>query len=254
MSADVSKSGPLRVALRVLGEPVALEIPQPEGRIRLDEALPLLRHLDDQTIDIAVRHAQAGGARISCCAGCSACCKAQPVPVTPPEAYALRRLVGKMPQERREQVQARFADRVARLRAAGLEKAYLERDPDLTKEKARAIAERYFALKLACPFLENDRCSIYEERPFVCRQYLVTSPADLCADPLRNPVAPLPMPLAAATATLESATKLLGAPQFTVPLVLALEYAATRQQELEQTFVAGEVFRSWLGAAAGGNA
>lgn len=254
MSADVSRSRPLRVALRVLGEPVTLEVAQPEGRIRLDEALPLLRHLDNQTIDIAVRQAEAGGARISCCAGCAACCKAQPVPVTPPEAYALWRLVEGMPQERREQVHSRFADRVARLREAGLDKAYLERDPDLTKDKARAVAERYFDLKLACPFLEDDRCSIYEERPFVCRQYLVTSPAALCADPLHNPVAPLPMPLAAATATLENATKLLGAPQFTVPLVLALEYAGAHRRELEQTFVAGEVFRSWLGAAAGGPA
>jgi Fe-S-cluster containining protein len=250
MSADVPSPKTMRIALRVLGEPVTVEAPQSDGPIRLDEALPLLRQLDDHAIGVAVRQAEAGGARISCCAGCAACCKAQPVPVTPPETYALWRLVETLPQERRDRVKARFADRVGRLREAGLDKAYLERDPTLTKEKARAVAERYFALKLACPFLEDDRCSIYAERPFVCRQYLVTSPAALCADPLHNPVAPVAMPLAAATATLDSATELLGTPQYTVPLVLALEYAAAHRQQLEERFLAADVFRNWLGAVA----
>jgi uncharacterized protein len=32
----------------------------------------------------------------------------------------------------------------------------------------------------ACPFLEDDKCSIYEHRPFVCRVYHVLSPSELC--------------------------------------------------------------------------
>jgi hypothetical protein len=69
-----------------------------------------------------------------------------------------------------------------------------------------------------------------------CRQYLVTSPAALCEDPFNNPVEPLPVPIAAAGATLQTAEKMLGAPQYTMPLVLALEYAESRRQELERTF------------------
>ena len=37
------------------------------------------------------------------------------------------------------------------------------------------------ALGIACPFLEDESCSIYEERPITCREYLVTSPPEYCA-------------------------------------------------------------------------
>jgi Fe-S-cluster containining protein len=34
---------------------------------------------------------------------------------------------------------------------------------------------------MACPFLENDSCSIYLDRPIRCREFLVTSDARYCA-------------------------------------------------------------------------
>src|SRR5205823_1145921 len=126
--------------LRVLGEPVAAEVPRPAGPVRLDEVLPLLRQLDDQAIGQAVRRAEAAGEAVSCRKGCSTCCRAQPVPVTPPEAYALLRLVEALPEPRRSDVRRRFAENVGRLEAAGLRGQYLARDPDLTPEGARALA------------------------------------------------------------------------------------------------------------------
>jgi len=248
----MSASSPnmVRVSLRVLGESVAVEMPRPEGAIRLDEVLPFLRALEDRVVEVALRHTEAGGAMVSCRAGCAACCKAQPAPVTPPEAYALARLVESSPEPRRREVLARFAERVERLEAAGLAKHFLDRDESLTNEAARAIAAKYFSLGLICPFLENDSCSIYADRPFVCRQYLVTSPAELCEDPFRNPVKPVPMPIAAAGAALQTAEKMLDSPQYTVPLILALEYVARARPELERTFAAPELYKTWLGALA----
>src|SRR5262249_27604744 len=147
------------------------------------------------------------------------------VPITPPEAYALLRLVENLPEPRPAKVRARFADRVPRLRDAGLADHFLQRDRDVTKEQARDAAPRYFPLGLVCPFLEDDACGIYKDRPFVCRQYLVTSPAALCHDPFANPVEVIPMPIAAAGAMRRTAAKFLKKPQFTVALTLALEYA-----------------------------
>jgi Fe-S-cluster containining protein len=232
----------IRVQLRILGEPVAVEAPQPPERVRLDEVLPLLRDIDNRAVDLAVKRTEEDGKTVSCRKGCSACCRAQPVPVTPPEAYALWRLVEDLPEPRRAEVRARFADRVRRLRDAGLADGFLQRADDLTKEQARDAAQRYFRLGLVCPFLEDDACGIYEDRPFVCRQYLVTSPAELCRDPFTNPVEVIPMPVAAAGAMLRTATNLLGTPQFTVPLTLALEYAEAHRAELERTFASRDVF------------
>ena len=52
---------------------------------------------------------------------------------------------------------------------------------------------RYLGLELACPFLEDDACSIYAERPSACREYLVSSPKELCARPLTEPVQAVPI-------------------------------------------------------------
>jgi Fe-S-cluster containining protein len=238
----------VRIELKVLGERIAVEAPQPPDPARLDQLLPLLRVIDDAVIDRAVRRAEADGRTVSCRKGCSACCRAQPVPVTPPEAYALLRLVEDLPEPRRTDVRERFADRVRRLRDAGLIDTYLTRDPSLDGTKARAHAERYFRLGLACPFLEDDACGIYADRPFVCRQYLVTSPAELCADPFHNPVRPIPIPVAPATATLRIAEDVAGTPPYTVPLVLALEYAQAHREELERTAPSPALARRWVTA------
>ena len=37
-------------------------------------------------------------------------------------------------------------------------------------------------------------CSIHSERPLVCREYLVTSAAELCAGPAQEGVTPVPVP------------------------------------------------------------
>src|SRR5262245_8112451 len=83
----------VRLRMRVLGEPVAVEAPMPPERVRLDEVLPLLHKIDDHAVGLAVRRSEAEGKTVSCRKGCSACCRTGPVPVTPPEAYALLRLV-----------------------------------------------------------------------------------------------------------------------------------------------------------------
>jgi Fe-S-cluster containining protein len=237
----------VRVALRVLGEEVAADVPQPTGLVRLDAVFPLLRALDDAAIDGAVRRVTATGEAVSCRKGCSACCRAQPVPITPPEAFALLLLVESMPEPRQTEMRTRFADDVRRLGETGLRDQYLNRDPALSRDEARDLARRYFALGLVCPFLTDDACGIYLDRPFVCRQYLVTTPAELCADPFGNAVKPIPMPLAPATATLKTAEALLGSPQYTVPLALALDYAAAHRAELERMFPAEKLFRRAVG-------
>ena len=116
------------------------------------------------------------------------------------------------------------------------------RDEGLTREGARALTRRYLALGITCPFLERDACSIYADRPFVCRQYFVTSPPDLCKAPLDNAVKPVGMPAVFATAVLEATESLSGRPQYTVPLVLALEYAAANDAELARTCDARTAF------------
>ena len=242
----------IELVLRIDGEPLPVSAPQPPARGRLDELLPAMQAIDNAAIGHAIRKAEAAGKQVTCAKGCSACCRAQPVPVTPPEAHALLLLVEAMPAARRREVEARFADRVARLREAGLADGFLHRDPALDADGARTLARDYFALGLVCPFLQDDACSIHPQRPFVCRQYLVTSDPALCADPFANPIEVVPMPVQAATSMLSAASWAMATRQHTVPLTLALEHARAHREALRQRVDAEPVFRHWLQALASG--
>ncbi len=234
----------VRVQLKVLGQPIDAEVPTPPPAVRLDAVLPLLRQLDDKAVDLAVAKVEAEtGERVTCAKGCSACCRAQPVPVTPVEAYALWRLVEGLPEPRRTDVRDRFAANAAALLEAGLLEQYLERPQTLRQEDALPIAKQYFGLGLVCPFLTDDACGIYAERPFVCRQFLVTSPPALCANPFDEAIRGVPAPVRFAHAMLDSSETFLTTPQATIPLALALEYVARHRAELERTFPAEAVFR-----------
>jgi Fe-S-cluster containining protein len=241
-----------QIRLKLFGRPVEASAPVPPGPARLDELLPFFRRLDDAVVDAAVAHVTAEGRTVSCRRGCSACCRAQPVPILPAEAYALLRLVESLPEPRQSQVRAAFADRVARLEASGEAGIWRSQFRDVPLDEARAAAQRYFRLGLVCPFLSDEgACGIYEHRPLVCRQYLVTSPAENCRDAFEHSIERVPFPLKPIEAGLTAADGLLGRPQVTIPLVLALEYAAAHRAELERTFEPTDVFRRWMTALTG---
>jgi Fe-S-cluster containining protein len=49
------------------------------------------------------------------------------------------------------------------------------------KNKVEEVGDRYWTEKILCPFLENNICTIYEVRPYVCAGYYVTSPLSYCS-------------------------------------------------------------------------
>jgi Fe-S-cluster containining protein len=238
-----------RIALRLLGEEIAARVEVPAERGRLDQLLPLLLELDQAAIEVAVRKNPSGKA-VSCAKGCSACCRAQPVPITPPEAYALSKLVEGLPEPRQSEVKQRFAERVIALDQAGLRQIFLREAPLESATQARQAVEQYVQLQLACPFLEDDACSIHPQRPFVCRQYLVTSDPALCDDPLHNDVEVVPMPMQPAHAMLSVTEQFLHLKTGTIPLVLALVYVEKHRQKLDQQVPMKEALQHWLMAVA----
>lgn len=159
---------------------IAHPITVPNAAVPATDVLPALQGL----VNAVVGAAEAGQA-ISCRRGCGACCR-QLVPISRTEGEALLALVEAMPHERRKAARARFAEAEAAITLAGL----AERSGKSDREMSLA----YFALRVPCPFLEDESCSIHPDRPLVCREYLVTSPAELCSGPAQEGVAPVPVP------------------------------------------------------------
>jgi hypothetical protein len=111
------------------------------------------------------------------------------------EAEALSEWMDTLPEERRVELEARFHRTLLALRDAGAIEKILDDRWTLEEETATQLAIDYFHAGVACPFLEDENCSIHPIRPLACREYLVTSPPALCQDPSANQVAGVRLPL-----------------------------------------------------------
>jgi Fe-S-cluster containining protein len=109
------------------------------------------------------------------------------VPVSQPEARQIHDLLENLPPARRDELQRRFASARERLASTDLPDR-MARAEQLEDAERQQLAVDYFKLGVACPFLEDESCSIYADRPLVCREYLVTTPAENCAQPMAAPV------------------------------------------------------------------
>ena len=178
MADQAHSTATLRLAVGTLR--IAHPITVPSGRVAAVEVVPALQGL----VNAVVAAAESGQA-ISCRKGCGACCR-QLVPVSRSEGERLLGVIEGLPAERRAHLAERFAAAEAAIVAGGLAERGDRTDRDLSAA--------YFALGVPCPFLEDESCSIHPERPLVCREYLVTSPAELCAGPRQEGVTPVPVP------------------------------------------------------------
>jgi Fe-S-cluster containining protein len=210
----------------------------PTGFVPVTAIVPLMRRIGEEAHALEQAHLIETGKAISCQKGCAACCRMM-VPLSAPEAFSLRDYVRGLPGERQARIAERFAQAKSRLLSHGLwhrlrDMVEAEQTPD--DDALDPVNRDYYALRMPCPFLEEELCSIYEERPAACRELLVTSPAEWCQDLVTNPVEEVRPPV-----RIGSALGLLWgdlskrAPRL-IPLPLALEWAERHHRDNEATW------------------
>jgi Fe-S-cluster containining protein len=216
--------------MSIAGAPLAIDLTIPTSSTRLIDILPVFQSLADVVVGTVAEAVEASGERISCKAGCGACCR-QLVPISEVEARRIRDLVESLPEPRRSQIRQRFAEARRKLEAAGLLAPLLH--PERIKNADRLpLGLNYFHQQIPCPFLENESCSIHPDRPIACREYLVTSPAEHCANPSAETVRCVKMPrsiwaLLARFDPVDPSAELLR----WVPLIVAPEWADAHPDE-----------------------
>jgi Fe-S-cluster containining protein len=222
-----------------------------QGELVPAEELPAARKLSYELTTIALKSACQGGQTVSCKAGCGACCR-QLVAISLAEAQLLADVVAAMPIERQAVIRGRFAAALGRLEEAGLLDStepggnrMLQASPD--DPSVSGVARRYFRQQIACPFLEDESCSIHPDRPLVCREYHVTSPAADCAKLYQIPVDAVEPPIRIGDVMTRLSHTVTGAPLGSVPLVLALEWAAAHPEISRQKMDGLELLKSMMG-------
>ena len=216
----------------------------PAGPVRVVDILPVLHSLASAVVAAGEEQAREAGKVISCRAGCWACCR-QLIPISEMDARYLAALVEAMPEPRRTQVVERFRAAVARLEELGLIAKFREMSR-YTPAERQEIAMDFFYAGVACPFLEDESCSIHPARPMVCREYLVTNPPENCANPTVTNIEMVPLP-AKPSLALYRFTNGVGEDKWRyLPLVLALEWAGEHAGDEQPELPGPEILMNFL--------
>ena len=190
-----------RVAIAIRGVPVQMELTVPANPVKPQRMLPVFQKMTNSFVAMSVEAMNALGEEISCKAGCGACCS-HVVPIAEVEVYQIAELVENMPEPRQSKIKRRFSEAVEHFEAIG----WFERvqktgnlkapeNPEYVPTELMDAAMEYFDQGISCPFLEDNSCSIHENRPLSCREYLVTSPAKNCSKPTAENIRKVPMPV-----------------------------------------------------------
>lgn len=132
----------------------------------MPEMLNSYRRLIGQVDDWFNRCLDAGGSKLACRGGCSACCRAL-FDITLLDAWLLRDAFARLPQATRRSVLVRSEERLLQLRQRwpGLDSPYL-----LNAMPDEEWTEMPEDDNTPCPLLDdNGFCLIYESRPLTCR-------------------------------------------------------------------------------------
>ncbi|MFC3148965.1 YkgJ family cysteine cluster protein [Piscinibacterium candidicorallinum] len=221
----------LDTELRVRNRGIRIELDVPQRLESAEFLLPTARRLANRVIQIAVEDVAAAGEPISCKAGCGACCK-QLVPILPSEARRIAKIVDEMPQPRQGVIRERFAQASQAMQAAKIDAALRSAANTLTPDEANALGMKYFEMGVSCPFLEEGSCSIYEERPLICREYLVSSPASECEWPTAEKIKKVAIPAKVAQAAMQLEQDAQG--RRWVALTHSLDYAQTHPEPTDR--------------------
>jgi Fe-S-cluster containining protein len=166
--------------LDILGKPACFHINVENVQARLSDMVPLARAFSTKMAIATLERLRESGKSVPCCKGCSACCSYL-VPLSVPETFRLVEELATMPPEKGRTLLRSSLDTA---------KTILEQMPrDLTEDESASkdngirsdqLGAWYAGLGLRCPFLSDNLCVTYDQRPIACREHIVTGSETSC--------------------------------------------------------------------------
>ncbi len=219
-----------QITLSVNGIPLEMQMTVPAKPVKPQRMLPIFGQIANSFTELGIKAVEEENQQVSCKKGCGACCR-QPVPLAEIEAYQIAELVENLPEPRRSEIEKRFDAAANHFHKIG----WFEKLENC-KEKAEVEKKvlEYLLEDIACPFLENECCSIHQQRPVGCREYLVTSPAVNCSKPTAETVRLIPFPLKASNGLRQVGRSNNLQKMNFVPFVRALEWVKKYPEKFEK--------------------
>ena len=232
------------ISLQTPSGEISTAVGVPAGFVPITAILPLMRSLGGEAQVLEQRRLLEAGQRISCEKGCAACCRML-VPISVPEAFALTNAIDQLDQKERNRLLAKLDLAQQQLARAGILKqlsSLADSSEPLNDEAIEPLNRAYYALRMPCPFLDNETCSIYADRPAACRELAVTSPATECQEMTKQTVQPVPVAVRLSTALSLLWADLTGTAPRLIPLPLAIDWARRHKEEQTNQWAGTELF------------
>jgi Fe-S-cluster containining protein len=233
--------------LDILGESLNFCINVGKGRVKLADIVPLARTFCDKITEIAVRQALSDQCHIPCGKGRSACCR-HLVPLSVPEALRLKEEIDAAPAYRRE-LMLRACLRESRIilnhrPPKTLISQTTESSPAETVD-LNLLSSWYRSFKSTCPFLNNNACGIYKQRPLACREHFITGSASACKS-LRDDAEVLDIPVRLPNVLGQLASELEGTDVEAVILPLTPVWYEENARRAERSWPAEMIIRRFV--------
>lgn len=236
------------ISLHTPSGEVTTAVGVPTSFVPITAILPLMRSLGEEVQALEQRRLVEAGRTVSCQKGCAACCRML-VPISVPEAFALAQAIDRLEQSERNRRLAKLDLAQQQLARAGLLtklSSFAESPDPVNDEAIEPLNRAYYALRMPCPFLDDEVCSIYADRPAACRELAVTSPATECQDMTKHTVQPIPVAVRISTALSLLWADLTATTPRLIPLPLAIDWAKRHQAEQTQRWAGTELFEKAL--------
>lgn len=236
----------LSFTIALEGGSIRSVFPVPAGQTTLTQILPIIKEFTSGVVRHVGEVAARNGKPVSCGPQCGACCR-QLVPISSFEAEDLANWIRSLPAEQQGRIAMRFQRALLALQNNGVLAQLNPTMFDLSRDDFKQLGLAYFSAGVACPFLVDESCSIHLMRPLVCREYIVVSPPEYCAEPGHRRVDGVVLPLRPSRAMIQLGKRVEGDPQGWLPLVFlfhwmtagltAGNFVSGTGQEVLQTFL-----------------
>ena len=224
--------------LDVLDEKIHFRIGVGQGRARLADIVPLARTISTKITEVVLKNIYSKGYQIPCYKGCSACCNRCLVPLSVPEAFRLNEDIKKAPVLKRESIWRDCLNASRHILLHKPPKKIVHRSTEDSSNKPadiNLISSWYTSFNLACPFLQQDVCTIYEQRPLACREHYIIGSAEGCSEE-HSSAEVLEMPIQMPNALSQLASELEGTGEEALILPLALVWCKQNKKRAARTW------------------
>ncbi len=214
---------------------------------KLSDLVPAARQLCNEIVDAAAQNETDQGQKIKCGKGCSNCCNYL-VSLSSAEAFRINDEIFAMPVQKRHSFIHSMVNSTRHIINNTLPQELPGDEPSLASEEDRMlnISAWYGNLSLSCPFLIDRSCSIYDIRPLVCREHMVTTNPSACN--FTSPAMPriVDLPISIANVLMYTSDQLEGTMQEAVILPLTTFWTEENRDRAKRTWPAETLARTFI--------